>query len=101
MHREAPYSIDGHGLVPSDFYASAEYVLPLFPDEWEQVFVRPEFVRDAEGRPVSYSGCGWFFERNGKYVAFMTEHPRDLARETERTAMQHRVRYAFSKAGVS
>ena len=78
MQREVPFSIEGVGIVPDDFYEHAERVIQHIPEEWDLVVIGPQLERDEHGYVTGYEGAGCHFRRDGKYVAFMVEHPRQL-----------------------
>lgn len=98
MYREVTFNIHGVGLVPDYFYRTAEEVIALIPDEWDEVFCMPQFETNERGWPIAYLGGGWVFTRGGKYAAFITEHPKQLLEASTRERFLERICRVFERA---
>src|SRR5262245_38731989 len=96
--------IEAIGLPPADFEMQARKAIELVPDEWEGVYVGPQFryekTESGNDWPVEYIGAGWQFIKDGKYVGFMTEKPQDLLNDTVRADYLNEVRHSFSLVGI-
>lgn len=97
MLRRAYIPEDGAYLVPEDFLPRAQEAIATFPDEWDRLFIWPQFDLDEDMRPVAYAGAAVMFERGDKYTGFMTERPQDLLEESIREARIEQVRDAFGR----